>query len=661
MKTSMDVQQYTVRALLQECSRHPILIPDYQREYSWKEKNILNLIEDIRQFSEEKGTNNEYYFLGSIVVFENTDGMLEVIDGQQRLTSLFLLLRAVYYLLEQKDKDSLTTQDLKFKIRIGELIWEEKNGEPNQSAPFLRSEVNDDELNQILLKLLEDGKPAESDDSYTVNYKVIIDELKEIEESSEFYDFINAVLDDVTLSVFTANNQDMALTIFSTLNDRGMPLTDADIFKAKIYRNLPDTQKKQFVKDWKELQKKAKSLKLDLQQIFQLHSFYDRCCCNVRDNRYNGLRRWYQRNDYERLYRADLLDELDQIIRFLSVISKHEQYPDEPWTDNPEIRKILDILSYYPNQNWREAALSYYLIHHSEPGFQNNYLAFLKKLTADLTIAYLVGGHRAPTQTAFMDVHDEIAKSNRPSFSFVKGDLNKLDGEIIRNNTRYLNRLLLAILATTHQDHYLPGKWEIEHILPKNFKKLYKDEEEQKYVNGLIEHLGNKLPIEKRNNIQASDGFFNYKKSIYRKSNFGIVQEMAERTGEDWGPKEILERDQEIIEEFHHIFQDWDYENRFDFDHPETHEKNDVQEKRKPFRFSMVDVKPGEKIYLSGHPDVTAIVVDDKTILFNGMETSLSKAAQDALGSSYQPQGPAYWIYNGESLENRRKRMEENE
>ena len=78
------------------------LIPDYQRPYAWGEKECQTLWEDIFTFafpnnnSEEFNSENDEYFLGPIVTFKNQDGKMEIIDGQQRLTTLMLLLRAFY-------------------------------------------------------------------------------------------------------------------------------------------------------------------------------------------------------------------------------------------------------------------------------------------------------------------------------------------------------------------------------------------------------------------------------------------------------------------------------------------------------------------------------------------------------------------------------------
>lgn len=92
--------QKTVKELF-ENKKSDFLIPDYQRPYAWTEIECQTLWEDIQLFAFpddncDKFNNSDEYFLGPIVTFRNQKDQIEVIDGQQRLTTLMLLLRAIY-------------------------------------------------------------------------------------------------------------------------------------------------------------------------------------------------------------------------------------------------------------------------------------------------------------------------------------------------------------------------------------------------------------------------------------------------------------------------------------------------------------------------------------------------------------------------------------
>ncbi len=88
------------------------LVPDYQREYVWEEKHVTQLLEDIcEEFSNDRKSE---YFIGSIVVCENDDKRYEVIDGQQRLTTLFVALSALKNHLKTCNEDISDIQGMLF-------------------------------------------------------------------------------------------------------------------------------------------------------------------------------------------------------------------------------------------------------------------------------------------------------------------------------------------------------------------------------------------------------------------------------------------------------------------------------------------------------------------------------------------------------------------
>ena len=98
--SKLNVDQKTIKDLFQS-KKADFLIPDYQRPYAWGENECITLWDDIFSFAipDEGRTefdSNSEYFLGPIVTFKNDDDKMEVIDGQQRLTTLMLLLRAYY-------------------------------------------------------------------------------------------------------------------------------------------------------------------------------------------------------------------------------------------------------------------------------------------------------------------------------------------------------------------------------------------------------------------------------------------------------------------------------------------------------------------------------------------------------------------------------------
>lgn len=143
--SKLNVDQKTIKDLFQD-KKADFLIPDYQRPYAWGEAECQTLWDDIFSFAipddgRTEFDSNSEYFLGPIVTFKNDDAKMEVIDGQQRLTTLMLLLRAFYAKFgHMQDKASVATRQ-----NIEKCIWKtDEFGEPDMSALKIDSEVATD-------------------------------------------------------------------------------------------------------------------------------------------------------------------------------------------------------------------------------------------------------------------------------------------------------------------------------------------------------------------------------------------------------------------------------------------------------------------------------------------------------------------------------------
>lgn len=245
MPTTIEVNKQSVEALLGSGKTKPFVIPEYQRPYAWTSEQVETLFEDLWEFTTTSGGTERdgSYFLGSIVSYENENGEQEIIDGQQRITSLFLLLRAIYTKLISTPESERTPEAVNFIGKIEPSIWRTNKltGKVDYKNILLTSRVVNNEGNEILRNILETGKADENaKDNYSKNYCYFQElfDKHSAENPLMVYQFIYALLNQAILLPITADTQDTALTIFSTLNDRGLPLSDADIFKAKIYNQL---------------------------------------------------------------------------------------------------------------------------------------------------------------------------------------------------------------------------------------------------------------------------------------------------------------------------------------------------------------------------------------------------------------------------------------
>jgi uncharacterized protein with ParB-like and HNH nuclease domain len=247
----------TVRELL---SGVKYSIDYYQREYKWTTKQVQELIEDlITRFNQdhddaydrEAVASYGHYFLGSIVI-SSKGGQKFVIDGQQRLTTLTLLL--IFLHNTQKGRNE--------QVNIKDLIFSEKYGK--------RSFNLDIPERAAYMDALFSQKPYDSD-SQIESVRNILGRHEDIQSifPSDVKDetlpyFIDWLIDNVHLVEITAYSDDDAYTIFETMNDRGLSLSPTDMLKGYLLANITNEEKRTMAADiWKKYTAELTELRKD--------------------------------------------------------------------------------------------------------------------------------------------------------------------------------------------------------------------------------------------------------------------------------------------------------------------------------------------------------------------------------------------------------------
>ncbi|MFG0257768.1 MAG: DUF262 domain-containing protein [Phycisphaerales bacterium JB043] len=222
-----------IRALLASAK---YAIDYYQREYRWETKQIVELIEDLAEMflgSYEEGHERlavesyGHYFLGSIIISDK-DGHKFIIDGQQRLTSLTLLLIYIHNNLDDEQQ----------KGQVAELIFSQKYGKRSFN-------LNVDERTPCMDALFNERSFDEADQPESVVN--ILHRFADIEEhfpedlSGDVLPyFADWLIENVYLVEITAFSDADAYTIFETMNDRGLSLTPTDMLKGYLLANISD-------------------------------------------------------------------------------------------------------------------------------------------------------------------------------------------------------------------------------------------------------------------------------------------------------------------------------------------------------------------------------------------------------------------------------------
>jgi hypothetical protein len=549
VSTSINVNKQSVKELLSSGAVNKFVIPEYQRPYAWTEDEVETLFNDLLEFTRKSlNHKDQTYFLGSVVSYTNENGEQEIIDGQQRITSLFLLLRAIYTKLQEPQEKTDEAQN--FISKIEETIWQTNNltGKIDDFGNILiESKVINNAGNEILRNILKTGvADPKARDHYSLNYRKFQELYNKAsaDDALLIFDFVYNLLNRAILLPITADNQDTALTIFSTLNNRGLALSDADIFKATIYNQLDADAKKEFIRNWQTLDEDAKNADQDIQSLFYYYMFYIRGLENDDSTTTPGIRKYFIDKHEAALFDPELLSKLTDILNLWRVCINREKIQDEAWSEDSEILRSLDVLSSYPNEFWKYPVITYYLSHKTEPNFIDNFRLFLNRLAAELVTRYIVDSSINFVKSDIMKLNVDTVKNIHPIFAFKDlGDTDPLEN-IKKPNSKSV-RMLLKVLAYSYQEELLPQKWEIEHIFPQKWHSNYfpKDISDDQ-IREKIELLGNKVPFEKKLNIQAGNEYFVKKKGEYAQSKIAVAKALCAYS--DWSLDTITERGSEI-------------------------------------------------------------------------------------------------------------------
>ncbi|MBN3534382.1 DUF262 domain-containing protein [Mycoplasma procyoni] len=572
-----NIKTYSILDLFKSLKEErKLFIPNYQRPYSWDVDNADQLLEDLWSFyqnnSDPKGTNT--YFLGSLVMFLNDEKtQLEIIDGQQRLTTVTLLARAIYTLLEEneiKDKKIDTLME-----KISSILWVIDNltNEPKEPKEMLLNldENVMEEKNISIFKSIINGKKIDekSKDNYTRNYLHFLKRIKELSSENQqgLIDFYTIIIQNTRFFTIEVNNLESALLIFSTLNDRGIPLSDEDIFKANIFKNKENGEEKdKFLKDWKSLNESARESGETIQKLFIYYMFYSRALENDISTTTPGLRKYFleKKNDGNvRLYDKNVLETLKRISKFFDVIVQNEEIEGENWTSNLEILKKLDILYLYPNEFWKYPVITFYLTHSSNEKFEEKFDKFLGKLIYTVVRKYVEVPSLNGIKAGILKLNANIVNSMEPDFAFTFESNEDFKKKIIVPHIN-ITSLILRIFAYSSEEQLelLPKKTQIEHILPRNWDGISVEKlgaNTKKEVDACIKKIGNLLPLEKPVNSKASNHFLSGKHEKYEKSSILYVLKFNRENKEKdiWTISDIEERTLRVQNEIIAILDNW--------------------------------------------------------------------------------------------------------
>ncbi len=544
---------------------HEFIIPEFQRPYSWGVEECEQLWTDVSSFLDDLlgGKRNdknrkEQYFLGSIVVYPGeNEKVWVVIDGQQRLTTLLILTRMLFEYV----KDHTILEKMCYKT---DPDTDEVNREPLE--PRLVSRVlagggrNDREDLRTTINFEADE--LQKNNQYRLNFDTLrekLDEWMKNRSPEEFKKTLTWFRENIVMLPIVCDSLDDALTLFRIINDRGMSLTDADIFKAKIYEKLGEPSREDFIKRWNKLD--------EHETLFRIHMHVLRAGEGDIEKEI-GLRRYMQKY-FGGLHNSET--------NWVSIVKRLEGYHSvRTWgaiqSSEPahwEEKIYWAILGEYPNSYWGyplHVFLNKYGCWENGGLFlkenkHDEYIELLKNTVQYFYIKGVVYNSANRIKDTTFKVCAAIEKEENYLDKYrenIKGDLDEFRQKLskIGNGSRYLKGIVW-LCSFLNRKQVLKDYAEtikschMEHILPRNWAGQDGWSEESHKEN--LEKIGNKVPLEWKRNIQAKDTFFQRKQKIYKESKIRDAVDLSEQESR-WYPEDVKKRQDDSMARLNEFF-----------------------------------------------------------------------------------------------------------
>ena len=499
------------------------IVPEYQRPYVWQEENIQELIDDLYYAFENK--QNSEYFLGALVLKRTREKEFkeyEILDGQQRLTTLCMMMAVLRDLMKKPQ----------YKWTLSQMIYQEENEllkvpSRNRIKYNTRDKVKDFVKNYIIANGSTKKKDLinyHEDTNISVsNMAKAISSMHNIFESKENLEaFAVFLLNNVLFIYVSTDNTEDAFRLFTILNDRGIPLSNADILKSINIGEVPEEDLDEYSKNWEYLEEKY-------------HKGFDRFLSFVRTILLKNKPASNLLDEYEKnIYRKNILKKGKNTIDFLveldEIYDKIIDLNDENLSN--EYKNLVTIMKIgLHSDEWIPAVMSYFL------KFEYyNLDKFIKKLeykfVGDLMSNVSPSKRRENLNNIIKTI--EIVNKENIDTLFENKELFDIDKNIFRNNingevygkkyTKYLLLIIEYLMSdnSVHLSNY--KEISIEHVLPQNplkkshWRRDFTENQRKNWTN----KLSNLVLISNKKNVKLANLDFNKKKEEYLKHRMDV-------------------------------------------------------------------------------------------------------------------------------------------
>ena len=532
-------------------------IPGYQRPYSWTKEETGLLFDDLYNFFQEEKSDN--YFLGSIVLIkEEQKRYAEVIDGQQRLTTLSILFSA----MADAFGDSECKSDCKAYLCEKGKALEGIEAKPrvflrDADHPFFYKYIQNVQLD-ALVALDPVTLDTEAKKHIRENCALLREKLKDIFlDDKQRLEFTQFLLTRCYLVVVSTPSQESAFRIFTVMNSRGLDLLPTDIIKSTVIGNLPKEKQQEYTEKWEGLEE------LTGRDGFNEVFTHTRTIF-VKERQKKTLREEFEEYILKTVSPKRLID--DYLVPYTNAYVQLKNCEFTATHHADEVNGLLFWLNKTNNSDWMPPAIKFLAEHPNDSEYVLWFIRKLERLASYLLVTAQDVNHRVDRYKWLL-----VEMEGRPDSTLTSPLRNieltdwekehfrqTLDGEIYTMTAQRRNYIIqrLDSFMSDGGASYNQKLFTIEHVLPQHppvhgsWPELWPDEQERMYW---LNRIANLVPLTRQRNSAAQNYGFTTKKEKYFQSKGGTSSYVLTTqviNEPKWTPDVVKKRQETLNEVF---------------------------------------------------------------------------------------------------------------
>lgn len=551
----------------QSLSRERIVVPTFQRGYMWKKKHVEAFWTDVdrqREASKTKGTDP--HFFGPIVTqFDAKDGVIWLLDGQQRLATTTILFAVIRDIAREIGKVSGSQAGADFAANLQMQFIRNEDGEYSL-------EMGETDLSYFRDVIQQDPPELKTKAKYPThrNIKTARDVLREkvlsviggnidaqmdsIQAMKVLKDIKQTLVSDLIMARIPVNSREAAFKIFVTLNDRGLRLSPPDLLLSYLIENSPENDRKEIRSVWTQMLQKMGTHDIhDFLRAMWVSKYGDL----KKDDLFTALKKHIEKHQIGSLDFAKSCDsECDDYTALLTADEK-EFHPDI----FPYIRALMRELSFKPAMPLLLSAYAvlqlqdfisvarYILV------FVTRYSIFANKDSAGMED--LLFDLAKTVRNTVKDENDkagskQAADAVKATLSLYSPDDLAVKNAVVKETTtldpadaKYVMRRL-ANYVQDPEKQVVVGETNLEHIYPQSPKENeWGGKDNQEKLEPLTWHIGNLTIFGKKANKKVGNAEYPIKQPKYAASLVEMTKQISSEYTK-WDDTTILERAQKM-------------------------------------------------------------------------------------------------------------------